>query len=266
MVSGLRDPARARSARRCSARPTSPAADVVGSWEPYQALAKPFVVTRAARDPQAAGRRDARPPGRTCCRQPAVPRPPGSQTPPRLAPLIPGVSRFDATPLVRGRAPAHWRGTIEGVDVALRARHDADCGATAPHSSARWRRASAIWTACGLPGPRRSQSRSSDTPTATAIPRRTSRSAARAPNVCCRRSNLGTMRHVAIASRRRRQRRSASSRRVGGGQATEPARHGARLVAGSTEPPAERRTDDSEEDLHAGLVRRREDEPRRRDS
>ena len=74
---------------------------------------------------------------------------------------------------------------IEGVTVLFATRHDADCAATAPHScGARWPRLSASSNGCSVTGPRPRESRSWDTPTATAIPRRTCRlSRARAERV-----------------------------------------------------------------------------------
>jgi hypothetical protein len=113
-VAGLRDPLARDPATLLGASDLT-AAEVVGSWEPYQALAAPFVVARAARV--------LRPPdGVTLELRRDVLSATGLATPAwiadaqRLAPLIPGVSRFDPAPLFEAQltALAH---TIEGVPL-----------------------------------------------------------------------------------------------------------------------------------------------------
>ena len=108
-VSGLRDPL-ARDPPQLLGEADLAAADVVGSWEPYQALAKPFVLTRAARV--------LKPPdGVTLDLRGDVLSAAGLASPAwiadaiRLAPLIPGVSRFDATALVEAEL-RHWHGGL----------------------------------------------------------------------------------------------------------------------------------------------------------
>jgi outer membrane protein OmpA-like peptidoglycan-associated protein len=113
-VSGLRDPL-ARDPLQMLGESDLTAADIVGRWEPYQALAKPFVVARAARV--------LRPPdGVTLDLRRDVLSATGLASPgwiadaTRLAPLIPGVSRFDPTALVEAELRALAR-TIEGVTI-----------------------------------------------------------------------------------------------------------------------------------------------------
>jgi OOP family OmpA-OmpF porin len=113
-VTGLRDPL-ARDPATLLRDADLTAADVVGSWEPYQALATPFIEARAARV--------LRPPsGVTLQLRRDVLS--GTGLAPatwiadaqRLAPLIPGVSRFDATALIEAQleALAH---SVEGVTI-----------------------------------------------------------------------------------------------------------------------------------------------------
>ena len=120
-------------------------ADVVGSWEPYQALAKPFVLTRAARvlaPPDGVTldlRRDvlsARPAWR--------PRVDGGRDAPGAAHS--GRSRFDATALRRGRAPGAGTENRRCRDP-VRTRHHADCRRRRLHSFRRWPPRFTIWTA-----------------------------------------------------------------------------------------------------------------------
>jgi outer membrane protein OmpA-like peptidoglycan-associated protein len=113
-VSGLRDPL-ARDPVTLLTESDLTAADVAGVWEPYQALGKRFVVARASRI--------LRPPaGMTLDLHDDVLSAAGSAPPAwiadavRLAPLIPGVSRFDATALLRAQLDAVVR-QIEGVTV-----------------------------------------------------------------------------------------------------------------------------------------------------
>jgi OOP family OmpA-OmpF porin len=113
-VSGLRDPL-ARDPAQMLAQADLTPADVVGNWEPYQALAKPFVLSRAARVL-------APPAGVTLDLRSDVLSATGLAPPAwiadavRLAPLIPGVSRFDSTALVEARLQALAR-RIESVTI-----------------------------------------------------------------------------------------------------------------------------------------------------
>jgi outer membrane protein OmpA-like peptidoglycan-associated protein len=113
-VSGLRDPL-ARDPLQLLGEADLVAADIVGRWEPYQALAKPFVVTRAARvlKPPDGVTLDLR---RDVLSATGLASPAWIADATRLAPLIPGVSRFDATALVEAELQALAR-TIEGVTI-----------------------------------------------------------------------------------------------------------------------------------------------------
>jgi outer membrane protein OmpA-like peptidoglycan-associated protein len=113
-VSGLRDPL-ARDPLQLLGEADLVAADIVGRWEPYQALAKPFVVTRAARvlKPPDGVALDLR---RDVLSATGLASPAWIADATRLAPLIPGVSRFDATSLVEAELRALAR-TIEGVTI-----------------------------------------------------------------------------------------------------------------------------------------------------
>jgi outer membrane protein OmpA-like peptidoglycan-associated protein len=116
-VSGLRDPL-ARDPAQMLAQANLTTADVVGNWEPYQALAKPFVLSRAARVL-------APPDGVTLDLRSDVLSATGLASPAwiadaiRLAPLIPGVSRFDSTALVEAELQALAR-RIEGTILFAR--------------------------------------------------------------------------------------------------------------------------------------------------
>jgi outer membrane protein OmpA-like peptidoglycan-associated protein len=116
-VSGLRDPL-ARDPAQMLAQADLTLADVVGNWEPYQALAKPFVLSRAARVL-------APPDGVTLDLRSDVLSATGLASPAwiadaiRLAPLIPGVSRFDSTALVEAELQALAR-RIEGTILFAR--------------------------------------------------------------------------------------------------------------------------------------------------
>jgi OOP family OmpA-OmpF porin len=113
-VTGLRD-ALARDPAQLLGESDLTAADVVGSWEPYQALATPFVAARAARV--------LRPPDGVTLQLHRDVLSASGLAPEswiadaqRLAPLIPGVSRFDATRLVEARLEALTH-TIAGVTI-----------------------------------------------------------------------------------------------------------------------------------------------------
>ncbi len=113
-VNGLRDPL-ARDPRAMLAESDLAPADVVATWEPYQALAKRFVVARAARI--------LRPPdGVTLDLSSDVLSATGLASSAwitdavRLAPLIPGVSRFDPTALLNAELDAAVR-RIEGITI-----------------------------------------------------------------------------------------------------------------------------------------------------
>jgi outer membrane protein OmpA-like peptidoglycan-associated protein len=114
VVNGLRDPL-ARNPQQMLAQADLSDADVIGVWEPYQALAKPFVLTRATRvlaPPDGVTldlRRDvlsARGLAPSSWMADAV----------RLAPLIPGVARFDTTGLLEAQLQAQAQ-RIEGVAI-----------------------------------------------------------------------------------------------------------------------------------------------------
>jgi OOP family OmpA-OmpF porin len=104
VVNGLRDPL-ARNPRQLLAQADLTDADVIGTWEPYQALAKQFVLARAARVL-------APPDGVTLDLRSDVLSARGLASPAwmadatRLAPLIPGVTRFDPSALVEAELQA----------------------------------------------------------------------------------------------------------------------------------------------------------------
>jgi outer membrane protein OmpA-like peptidoglycan-associated protein len=113
-VSGLRDPL-ARDPQTLLGQSDLSAEDVVGTWEPYQALATPFVLARARHVLQP-------PPGATLSLRAGVLSAAGHAPPDwiasttRMAPFIAGVTSFDATGLLESEARSLIR-RIEAVTV-----------------------------------------------------------------------------------------------------------------------------------------------------
>jgi outer membrane protein OmpA-like peptidoglycan-associated protein len=113
-VNGLRDPL-ARDPRTMLADADLLPADVAANWEPYQALAKRFVVARAARvlRPPEGVRLDLR---NDVLSATGLASPAWVEDAVRLAPLIPGVSRFDPSALMDAELEAVVR-RIQSVTI-----------------------------------------------------------------------------------------------------------------------------------------------------